>query len=265
MNMSSWTRGATRVVLLSAAFGAASSGIAYAGTTTGAGSVAGGNQASLPVSAPVDVCGLAVAVLGGAEAGCGGGAAAVGGSAGSSTAGGRTPGSTSGAGSVGGGNQVSIPVSAPVNVCGISVAVLGTASASCQGGATVGGPGSKPPPPSTPTPSTLPLSTPPPGSGGGHRHHHHGGKPFKPHHKTPGGHGAGGHSAGGHTTGGHSTGTTNSTAITTVANTGGISSGLLPTTGADLEGLLGLAVGGVISGAALLAASRRRATARTHR
>lgn len=33
------------------------------------------------------------------------------------------------------GNNVQIPVSAPVNVCGVAVAILGFSDAGCQGGA----------------------------------------------------------------------------------------------------------------------------------
>jgi ChpA-C len=36
-----------------------------------------------------------------------------------------------------GGNQVFAPVSAPVNVCGIAVAIVGAASAACAGGAVI--------------------------------------------------------------------------------------------------------------------------------
>ncbi|WP_156037427.1 chaplin family protein, partial [Glycomyces tenuis] len=41
------------------------------------------------------------------------------------------------------GNQVVAPVQAPINICGVSAAVLGTSSAGCEGGseATFGGPG----------------------------------------------------------------------------------------------------------------------------
>jgi hypothetical protein len=42
---------------------------------------------------------------------------------------------TSGMGSVAGGNQVSVPITIPLNVCGNAVALLGIASAGCQGGA----------------------------------------------------------------------------------------------------------------------------------
>jgi hypothetical protein len=44
---------------------------------------------------------------------------------------------TSGNDSVLGGNQVNAPISAPVNACGNSLAVFGTAGAGCEGGAVV--------------------------------------------------------------------------------------------------------------------------------
>jgi hypothetical protein len=65
---------------------------------------------------------------------------------------------TSGNRSILGGNQINVPISVPVSVCGNAAAVLGSALAGCQGGASVGGGGH---------------------SGGGHHHHcgcghHHG-------------------------------------------------------------------------------------------
>jgi hypothetical protein len=93
--------------------------------TSGRHSIGGGNQVNVPVSIPVNVCGNAV---GNAFAGCKGGAA-VDGQRGS---GGQW---TSGNHSVLGGNQVHIPVKAPVNVCGNGAAVLGDAVAGCAGGA----------------------------------------------------------------------------------------------------------------------------------
>ena len=106
--------------------------------TSGRGSILGGNQVVAPITAPVNVCGTAVAVAGGAKAGCKGGAKVVG-RAGKGAGGNRT----SGAGSILGGNQVVAPVTAPVNVCGNAVAVLGKAFAGCKGGAkVVGGSGS---------------------------------------------------------------------------------------------------------------------------
>ncbi|MDA0637007.1 chaplin family protein [Nonomuraea sp. MCN248] len=100
--------------------------------TSGRNSVLGGNQVVAPITAPVNVCGNAVAVLGDAFAGCKGGASVKNGGKG---AGGNR---TSGRNSVLGGNQVVAPITAPVNVCGNAVAVLGDAAAGCLGGAHVG-------------------------------------------------------------------------------------------------------------------------------
>lgn len=44
---------------------------------------------------------------------------------------------TDGTGSTGGGNQLQLPVSAPINLCGNSPAVLGASGAVCHGQATV--------------------------------------------------------------------------------------------------------------------------------
>ena len=43
-----------------------------------------------------------------------------------------------------GGNQIIAPITAPINVCGNAVAVLGDAAAGCLGGAHVGGPSGHP-------------------------------------------------------------------------------------------------------------------------
>ncbi|WP_372444487.1 chaplin family protein, partial [Sphaerisporangium melleum] len=73
-----------------------------------------------------------------AFSGCRGGASVKGG--GGSGAGGNR---TDGRHSVLGGNQVVAPITAPINVCGNAVAVLGDAAAGCLGGARVGGPGGR--------------------------------------------------------------------------------------------------------------------------
>ncbi|MDF2708011.1 MAG: hypothetical protein K0R62_3663 [Nonomuraea muscovyensis] len=99
--------------------------------TSGDHSILGGNQVVAPITAPVNACGNAVAVIGGAAAGCKGGASVKNSGRG---AGGNT---TSGRHSILGGNQVVAPISAPINVCGNSVAVLGRAFSGCKGGATV--------------------------------------------------------------------------------------------------------------------------------
>src|SRR5580704_9358567 len=113
------------VLPASAAFADGPSGNGNAGVL----SLLSGNNVNAPVSAPVDICGVAVALLGGANAGCEGGAASntiIGDDA--------TGGSDNGnAGSISAlsGNNVSIPVS----VCGVAAAVAGGANSGCKGGA----------------------------------------------------------------------------------------------------------------------------------
>jgi len=132
--MRTWARWTATAAMFTASFvaaGAGTIGIANAGTTSGNNSIGGGNQVSVPVSIPVNVCGNAVAVLGGAFAACEGGASVSHDTGGGSSAG------TSGNGSILGGNQVRVPVNVPVNVCGNAVNAL----AQCVGGASVGNAG----------------------------------------------------------------------------------------------------------------------------
>ncbi|MGI5224723.1 chaplin family protein [Actinoallomurus sp. CA-142502] len=103
----------------------------FHGRTSGVGSIGGGNQVHAPITAPVDVCGNAAAVLGRAVAGCQGALP------GAYPSSGGFHGRTSGVGSIGGGNQVHAPITAPVDACGNAVAVVGHALGSC--GATSGG------------------------------------------------------------------------------------------------------------------------------
>jgi len=114
------------------AFAEGGSGGVGGNRTDGHGSVLGGNQVTAPVTAPINACGTAIAVLGNAQADCEGGARAVrGGSGGSGGAGGNR---TDGRSSVGGGNQVTAPVTAPINACGNTIAIFGEAVAGCKGG-----------------------------------------------------------------------------------------------------------------------------------
>ena len=115
--MRTWAHWTAKTVMLTATFAAAGAGLPGAalaapagggGSASGLGSVLGGNQASAPISAPGDVCGSAVAVLGLGLAGCRGGAPATGTSAGAS--GGSVSPATSGNGSAGGGNQIGAPL-----------------------------------------------------------------------------------------------------------------------------------------------------------
>ncbi|WP_327088746.1 chaplin family protein [Nonomuraea sp. NBC_01738] len=102
------------------------------GKTSGNSSVLGGNQVNAPISAPVNACGNAVSLFGSAEAGCKGGATVK--NSGKGGAGGNK---TSGDSSILGGNQVTAPISAPINACGNALAIFGDATAGCKGGSEV--------------------------------------------------------------------------------------------------------------------------------
>ncbi|GII39229.1 chaplin family protein [Planotetraspora phitsanulokensis] len=106
------------------------------GRTSGAHSILGGNQVNAPITAPINACGNSVAIFGNADAGCKGGASVQG-----SGRGGAGHNVTSGRSSILGGNQIIAPITAPINVCGNSVAVLGRSFSGCQGGASVSGGG----------------------------------------------------------------------------------------------------------------------------
>ncbi|WP_067480061.1 chaplin [Actinomadura hibisca] len=98
--------------------------------SSGEDSVLGGNQANIPISVPVNVCGNSAAVLGLAKSHCKGGAHVINENGGADL-------HTSGKESVLGGNQGNIPISVPVNVCGNSLDVAGAAKSGCKGAATV--------------------------------------------------------------------------------------------------------------------------------
>ncbi|MFI6814219.1 chaplin family protein [Nonomuraea sp. NPDC050328] len=100
--------------------------------TSGNSSVLGGNQVNAPISAPINACGNAVSLFGNSDAGCKGGASVK--SSGKGGAGGNK---TSGDSSVLGGNQVTAPISAPINACGNALAIFGDATAGCKGGSSV--------------------------------------------------------------------------------------------------------------------------------
>src|SRR5690606_36933374 len=84
------------------------------------------------IDLPVNACGNAVSLIGSSDAGCKGGATVrdKGGNGSSSNR-------TNGDNSILGGNQLKVPLDAPVNVCGNSVAVVGEATSGCVGGAKV--------------------------------------------------------------------------------------------------------------------------------
>ncbi|MGH3683042.1 MAG: chaplin family protein [Natronosporangium sp.] len=119
-------------------------------TTTDNLGVLNGTQALLPVQAPIDICGNAVAAAGAAFAACEGGAAAAldpewtfDHYRSEQASGGPTLTSTGNTG-IGNGTQLYAPIQVPIDVCGNAVAVLGAASGSCTGGASASQHGGKP-------------------------------------------------------------------------------------------------------------------------
>ncbi|GAA1747167.1 chaplin family protein [Nonomuraea bangladeshensis] len=128
--MRTWAKATTPAALLAVAvMSFAGSGTAVA-DTSGDASVLGGNQVDLPISLPIDISGNSVAAIGAAEAASQGGATAV------SGRGNGIPNRTSGNASVGGGNQINVPITAPINACGNAVSLIGVSDAGCKGGAT---------------------------------------------------------------------------------------------------------------------------------
>ncbi|GIH75513.1 hypothetical protein Plo01_19420 [Planobispora longispora] len=107
-------------------------GSAPSGRTSGTSSVGGGNQVDAPITAPINACGNALSLFGTSDANCRGGSSANG----SSRSG--SGGTTSGRSSVLGGNQANAPITAPINVCGNSVAAFGEAFTGCRGGSDAG-------------------------------------------------------------------------------------------------------------------------------
>ncbi|RCV53666.1 chaplin family protein [Marinitenerispora sediminis] len=97
-------------------------------STSGNGSIAGGNQINIPVNVALDVCGNAISVLGNSGADCDKIIEAL------QSAGGGEGGeqSTSGNGSIAGGNQISVPADVAADICGNAVSVLGLSAAECM-------------------------------------------------------------------------------------------------------------------------------------
>lgn len=104
-----------------------------AASTSGDGGAGSGTQVVAPVSAPLNVEGNAISVLGTSSTTSSG--AGPNGSGGSRA--GADPASTSGSHSAGSGTQVLIPVNAPVAADGNAIAVLGRSSSASAGGNSV--------------------------------------------------------------------------------------------------------------------------------
>ncbi|NUR71948.1 MAG: DUF320 domain-containing protein [Hamadaea sp.] len=88
-----------------------------------------GTQVLAPIQIPIDVCGNAIGVLGGATAGCVGGSHA-------SLDAESLPDAWTGLNfGIGNGTQLMPLIQIPIDICGNAIAVLGSATASCHGGA----------------------------------------------------------------------------------------------------------------------------------
>jgi ChpA-C len=135
--MNSWARKSIKAGALSAGFLLAGATAAHASdlTTSNNAGIGNGTQVLTPIQIPIDLCGNAIGVLGGATAGC------VGGSHARLDAESLPEAWTELNFGIGNGTQLMPLVQIPIDVCGNSVAVLGGASASCLGGsaAVIGG------------------------------------------------------------------------------------------------------------------------------
>ncbi len=132
-----WVSATAGAALVAAMFALPGAGVAYAsdnGNTTGNGniSILSGNSVTAPVSAPVNLCGISLAVAGFSNAGCAGGSSSAISNVSDDSHNGNTTGNRNI--SLGSGNTITAPVSAPVNVCGVSGAVGGFANSGCKGG-----------------------------------------------------------------------------------------------------------------------------------
>ncbi|GGM50661.1 chaplin family protein [Dactylosporangium sucinum] len=136
--MKTWVRKSLNVGVLSAGFLLVSGGAAHADWTTGYNAgLLNGNQFDTTVQVPINLCGNSIALLGFADASCGGGAVAWDAESATATESATTEDWTTGYNvGLANGNQFDTTLQVPVNVCGNSVALLGFSSANCGGGAT---------------------------------------------------------------------------------------------------------------------------------
>jgi hypothetical protein len=134
-----WVSATAGAALVAAMFALPGAGVAYAsdnGNTTGNGniSVLSGNSITAPISVPVNLCGISLAVAGFSNAGCEGGSSSAISGVGGDSHNGNTTGNRNIP--VVSGNTVTAPVSVPVNLCGNAVAAAGFANANCKGSST---------------------------------------------------------------------------------------------------------------------------------
>ena len=114
-----WVSATAGPALVAAMFALPGAGVAHAsdnGNTTGNGnlSVLSGDSITAPISVPVNLCGISLAVAGFSNAGCAGGSSSAISGVGGDSHNGNTTGDRNI--SLGSGNTITAPVSAPVNL-----------------------------------------------------------------------------------------------------------------------------------------------------
>lgn len=138
-SLGTWTKTSVKVGVLSAGVllvGGTGAHAADNWNTSFNSGIGSGNQIKLPVQAPINICGIAIGILGNANASCTGGSEA---NYGEDAL--ATDWSTFGNSGILSGNQVLAPIQVPIDACGVGVGVLGNANAWCVGGAEANLPG----------------------------------------------------------------------------------------------------------------------------
>ncbi len=209
--------------------------------TVNSGGVVSGNSGQVPITVPANVCGN-TATVGGVANNTGGAACTIVSPTVSSNS------VVVNSGGIGSGNQPTVPIIVPVNVCGDTAAVGGvannTGAAECSetkpsgtpSATPPGGPGGSPSPSATPPggPGGSPSATPPGGPGGSPSATPPGGPGGSPSASPPGSPAPSGHGAG--------------------------PGGLLAHTGSDEVLVIGAAGAALLAGLGVRTASRRRRT-----
>lgn len=141
-SLGTWTKTSVKVGVISAGVllvGGTGAHAADNWNTSVNSGIGSGNQIKLPVQAPINICGIAIGILGNANASCTGGSEANHGAD-------ALPTDWNSLGNSGilSGNQVLAPIQAPINACGVGVGVLGDANAWCVGGSEANLPGAEP-------------------------------------------------------------------------------------------------------------------------
>ncbi|GIG02447.1 chaplin family protein [Catellatospora citrea] len=141
-SLGTWTKTSVKVGVLSAGVllvGGTGAHAADNWNTSFNSGIGSGNQIKLPVQAPINICGIAIGILGNANASCTGGSEA---NYGEDAL--ATDWSSFGNSGILSGNQVLAPIQVPIDACGVGVGVLGSANAWCVGGSEANLPGVEP-------------------------------------------------------------------------------------------------------------------------